>query len=103
MHRSRTTRIRASSSIAWVNWPPARPACDRAQARLARRSPPTLLQQLAALDFAQARADTVQYWEDWLAQGAQFEVPEQAVNDLFRANLWHALMLPRLRGRHGPH
>jgi hypothetical protein len=53
--------------------------------------------QLAALAFARARAATVQYWEDWLAQGAQFEVPEPAVNELFRANLWHALMLPRFR------
>jgi len=53
--------------------------------------------QLAALDYDRARADTVQYWENWLAQGARFEAPEAAVNDLFRANLWHALMLPRFR------
>jgi hypothetical protein len=53
--------------------------------------------ELAALDFNRARAETVQYWESWLSQGARFEVPEQAVNDLFRANLWHALMLPRHR------
>ncbi len=52
---------------------------------------------LAALDSSRARATVVQYWEDWLAQGARFEVPEKAVNDLFRANLWHALMLPRYR------
>jgi hypothetical protein len=52
---------------------------------------------LAALDFAKARAATVKYWEDWLAQGAGFDVPERAVNDLFRANLWHALTLPRHR------
>jgi hypothetical protein len=52
---------------------------------------------LAALDYAKARAATVQYWEDWLAQGARFEAPEKSVNDLFRANLWHALMLPRFR------
>ena len=57
---------------------------------------------LAALDFATAREATVKYWEGWLAQGAQFEVPEKTVNDLFRANLWHALMLPRFRsGEHG--
>jgi hypothetical protein len=53
--------------------------------------------QLATLDIERARAATVQYWEDWLAQGARFEVPEPAVNELFRANLWHALMLPRFR------
>jgi hypothetical protein len=53
--------------------------------------------ELAALDFVHAREETVRYWEDWLTQGAQFEVSENAVNDLFRANLWHALMLPRHR------
>jgi hypothetical protein len=53
--------------------------------------------ELAALDFVRARTATVKYWEHWLAQGARFEVPEPAVNHLFRANLWHALMLPRHR------
>jgi hypothetical protein len=53
---------------------------------------------LASLDFNQARAATVKYWEGWLAKGAQFETPEKGVNDLFRANLWHALMLPSYRG-----
>ena len=43
---------------------------------------------------------TLDFWSSYLAQGAQFEVPEQAVNDLFRANLWHALTLPR---RHSDH
>ena len=52
---------------------------------------------LAALDYPKARVATVQYWEGWLSQGAQFEVPEKTVNDLFVANLWHALMLPRFR------
>ena len=58
---------------------------------------PDAAAELAALDFGRARADTVRYWEDWLAQGARFEVPETAVNGLFRANLWHALLLPRHR------
>ena len=53
--------------------------------------------ELAALEFGPARAATERYWEDWLGLGARFQVPEQAVNDLFRANLWHALMLPRFR------
>ncbi len=52
---------------------------------------------LAAMDYAKAREATVQYWHGWLAQGARFEVPEKTVNDLFVANLWHALMLPRFR------
>lgn len=53
--------------------------------------------RLEALDYRRTRAATVAYWEEWLTQGARFEVPEKAVNDLFRANLWHALMLPRHR------
>lgn len=53
--------------------------------------------QLAALDFTRSRSSITQYWKDWLARGAHFAVPEQAVNDLFRANLWHALFLPRHR------
>ncbi len=59
--------------------------------------PPGEVTALAALDYPQARVATVKYWEAWLAQGARFEVPEKTVNDLFRANLWHALMLPRFR------
>lgn len=55
------------------------------------------VEQLAELDVAKVRAEVVAYWEDWLARGAHFEVPEQVVNDLFRANLWHALLLPRHR------
>jgi YD repeat-containing protein len=52
---------------------------------------------LAALDFSRSRTSVVHYWENWLAQGARFIVPEVTVNDLFRANLWHALLLPRHR------
>jgi len=48
-------------------------------------------------EFAGSKAAAVRYWEAWLAQGARFDVPEPAVNDLFRANLWHALVLPRHR------
>jgi len=53
---------------------------------------------LGRLDYALARTKTIDFWSSYLAQGAQFHVPEQAVNDLFCANLWHALTLPR---RHG--
>lgn len=52
-------------------------------------------QALLALDYNTARAGTIDFWSKCLAQGAQFTVPENAVNDLFRANLWHALRLPR--------
>ncbi len=54
--------------------------------------------KLLALDYASARAETVRFWSDYVARGAQFRVPEKAVNDLFRTTLWHALRLPR---RHG--
>jgi hypothetical protein len=50
---------------------------------------------LKALNFSEAKHSVVNYWEHWLADGAQFEVPEKAVNELVRANLWHALILPR--------
>lgn len=52
-------------------------------------------EMLAHLDYEAAKARTVEFWNSYLARGAQFQVPEQAVNDLFRANLWHALVLPR--------
>ena len=57
---------------------------------------------LAQLDYASARAATLAFWEDWLARGAVFDVPEPAVNELFRASLWHALRLPRRHGEAGP-
>ena len=53
---------------------------------------------LVALDYQESKRKTIQFWSNYLNQGAQFHVPEQDVNDLFRANLWHALRLPR---RHG--
>jgi hypothetical protein len=52
-------------------------------------------QTLLDLDYNVARSRTLDFWKDYLAQGAQITVPEKAVNDLFRANLWHALRLPR--------
>ncbi len=50
---------------------------------------------LEALTFSSAKNQTVKYWNDWIDQGALFEVPEEAVNELFRANVWHSLILPR--------
>jgi hypothetical protein len=55
-----------------------------------------------ALDYAASRGATVKFWNDTLAQGAYVHVPEEAVNTLFRANLWHALRLPRRHGGPGP-
>ena len=56
---------------------------------------------LLGIDPAAARAATLNFWSDWLDRGARFSVPEKVVNDLFRANLWHALRLPRRHGGAG--
>jgi hypothetical protein len=56
---------------------------------------------LLALDHAASRETTLKFWTDYLARGARFEVPEEAVNALFQANLWHALRLPRRHGAAG--
>lgn len=56
---------------------------------------------LARIDYASARQGTLEFWEEWVRRGAQFTVPEKAVNDLYRANLWHALRLPRRHGGSG--
>ena len=51
--------------------------------------------RLSNLGFAAAKKNTTDYWEEWISKGAHFEVPETAVNELFRANIWHSLVLPR--------
>jgi hypothetical protein len=58
--------------------------------------------KLLALEYAPARQATLKFWSDYVARGAQFRVPEKVVNDLFRANLWHALRLPRRHGGQTP-
>ena len=57
---------------------------------------------MLALDYAQTKAATLKYWNDYLGQGARFSVPDESVNALFRANLWHARRLPRRHGGVGP-
>jgi len=57
--------------------------------------------KLVALDYGACRAETLAFWSERLAEGAQFVVPEDAVNELFRASLWHALRLPRRHGGAG--
>jgi len=47
------------------------------------------------LDFDTEKNKITGYWKEWLSRGATFFVPEQEVNDLYRASLWHALILPR--------
>ena len=53
--------------------------------------------KLSELDYLAARKSVVNYWQNWIAKGAYFEVPEKEVNALFNASLWHALILPRHR------
>ena len=57
---------------------------------------------LTSIDYADARGRTLKFWSEYVARGAQFRVPEPAVNDLFRASLWHALRLPRRHGGSEP-
>ena len=59
------------------------------------------VKRLSAIRYAEARGATARFWADYLARGAQFRVPEKVVNDLFKANLWHALRLPRRHGGAG--
>lgn len=56
---------------------------------------------LLALDYADARQKTLAFWNGWLTRGAQFRVPDPVVNALVRANVWHALRLPRRHGGAG--
>jgi hypothetical protein len=60
--------------------------------------PPEDREKLIKLNYDTSRRETLKFWSDYTGRGTQFRVPEKIVNDLFRANLWHALRLPR---RHG--
>ena len=62
---------------------------------------PADVEKLLHIDYDSARAETLKFWSDYVARGAQFQVPEKVVNDLFRATLWHALRLPRRHGGTG--
>jgi hypothetical protein len=55
----------------------------------------SLAQTVAEADYKSARESIIKYWETWINKGAQFIVPEEEVNQLIRASLWHALVLPR--------
>ncbi len=57
---------------------------------------------LQAIDYDQAKQQTIRFWKDYIGRGARFHVPEQTVNELFNATLWHALRLPRRHGGAGP-
>jgi hypothetical protein len=57
--------------------------------------------KFAGIDYESARTATLNFWSGYIEWGARFDVPEKAVNDLFRATLWHALRLPRRHGGQG--
>lgn len=57
--------------------------------------PASAVERLQTLDFATAKEQVTAYWEHWLSRGALFKVPEEPVNQLIRASLWHSLILPR--------
>ena len=57
---------------------------------------------LTSLNYDAARKETLRFWSAHVARGAQFRVPEDVVNDLFRASLWHGLRLPRRHGGETP-
>ncbi|HKT12426.1 MAG TPA: hypothetical protein VJW77_11435 [Terriglobia bacterium] len=59
------------------------------------------LDALLKLDYEAARSRTLSFWSNYVAQGAQFQVPEKVVNELFKQSLWRALMLPRRHGGNG--
>lgn len=57
--------------------------------------------KLQAIDYGAAKGATLAYWTEYIHRGARFHVPDEAVNDLFNASLWHALRLPRRHGGEG--
>jgi len=96
--QNRPTRLDATAS---VNLP------ARGTARFVVKLPsPTVsakdVHTLAAIDYTAAREATLKFWSDYVERGAKFTVPEEIVNDMFRASLWHALRLPRRHGGSGP-
>jgi hypothetical protein len=62
----------------------------------------TQIDKLASLDYSKALEATRNFWTSYLDRGTKVTVPEAHVNELFRANLWHALRLPRRHGGEGP-
>jgi hypothetical protein len=63
--------------------------------------PPQDAGAFQSINYDSARNATLAFWSGYVERGAQFRVPEKAVNDLFRATLWHALRLPRRHGGTG--
>ena len=50
---------------------------------------PSELDRLKGLSFEQELPRIVQYWRDRLAKDMLIDVPDEALNNFYRANLWH--------------
>lgn len=99
------TRDKKSKTRAWETVIPIDLAAKGSQEIVVKLPSPAVSSEdrvkLTGLSYAQACSQTLAFWSDYLARGAQFRVPEPAVNELFLANLWHALRLPRRHGGAG--
>jgi hypothetical protein len=60
------------------------------------------LKKLEAINYNDAKQQTLTFWSNYVTRGAHFSVPEKTVNEMFNASLWHALRLPRRHGGNGP-
>ncbi len=64
---------------------------------------PDDLAALKALTFERAHAAAVNYWQQRLARGMTYQVPDPELNDFFKANLWHVLISTELDPVNGLH
>jgi len=117
-HRALFTIQGASSRVAWTGHHEGRDRMKEVQATVFMDLPangsksfvvklaspmvdPGQLKTLLNMDYDTARSKTLSFWSDYIARGAQFQVPEKVVNDLFKQSLWRSLMLPRRHGGEG--
>lgn len=50
------------------------------------------LDRLREIDFEKESSLVRDYWHQRMAEGMQIDVPERAMNDLYKANLWHVVI-----------
>ena len=50
------------------------------------------LEQFKKMSFGQEHPRIVAFWQKRLSEGMQIEVPDTALNNLYKANLWHILI-----------
>jgi hypothetical protein len=61
------------------------------------------LAALKALTFAQARDSAVRFWRERVGRGMTYDVPEEYLNEFFKANLWRVLISTDLDPVTGQH